>query len=306
MLFLSNIDLQRTRKIRRSYLSLRLCLLIIINLCWSGQCLADTPVYITIPQDVLTDYNTFVAGRDIASIQHYGGPGARRDVIELVLLQQALLLGGFNQPLTMDIEQSYLRGLRNIAEGRDITSAGLVWNNDITTLGDSVYTSRALVHDGEFLIGLYTSPKNATALATKTREELIELRAVTSAQWQPDLAALQQVGVKRILLTPSWVNMVRMIEAGRADITIAPFQSTPGMAFEVAGGATMVPIPGIKLCLHGSRHWPVSRQHPQGKAFFEALERGLAELEKNGTVKRAYRECGFFHPDVEQWKLLNP
>jgi hypothetical protein len=305
MLFAPNSDVEYAPKIRVSQHAISFYLAIFISLLWSVYCEAADPVGITITQDILVDYNTFVAKRDVASIQQYSGPGARRDVIELVLLQQALLLGGFNQPIVMHPEQNYLRGLRNIAEGQDITSAGLVWKDDITALGNSVYISRPIVHDGEFVIGLYTSPKNTTALSAKTREDLIELRAVTSAQWRPDFNALTQLGVKQILLTPSWVNMVRMVEAGRADMTIAPFQPTPGMAFEASGG-TMIPIPGVKLCLHGSRHWPVSKEHPQGKAFFEALERGLEQLEKTGTIQRAYRECGFFHPDVAEWKLLNP
>lgn len=94
-----------------------------------------------------------------------------------------------------------------------------------------------------------------------------------------------------------------MIEAGRADITLAPFQSTPDMSIKV--GATMLyPIIGIKIAFAGSRHWPVSRKHPEGKAFYEALERGLTELESKGTIQQAYRECGVFHPEVEHWALL--
>jgi hypothetical protein len=67
-----------------------------------------------------------------------------------------------------------------------------------------------------------------------------------------------------------------------------------------------VPIPGIKAALPGSRHWPVSKKHPQGEEIFNALVRGIEALEKQNIIQRAYEECGFFHPEINSWALLNP
>jgi len=116
---------------------------------------------------------------------------------------------------------------------------------------------------------------------------------------------LKELGFKHITYSPNWVNMVRMIEADRADITLAPFQTTPDMSIPV-NDVTLYPVKNVKVAISGSRHWPVSRKHPLGAAFYQALERGLAELEAKGVIQQAYRECGFFHPDVTQWTLLKP
>jgi hypothetical protein len=77
------------------------------------------------------------------------------------------------------------------------------------------------------------------------------------------------------------------------------------MLVEISG-IKLVPIKGIKIAFAGSRHWPVSRKHPQGQAFYEAMERGLSYMEAHGIIQQAYLECGFFHPDIAKWTVLNP
>ena len=68
---------------------------------------------------------------------------------------------------------------------------------------------------------------------------------------------------------------------------------------------TLVPLLGKKLKLKGSRHFAISKRHPQSKKISEFLEKGVAELRENGLIEKAYRESGFFHKDVEGWELLN-
>jgi hypothetical protein len=267
--------------------------------------LAAAESIIAVNEDILPDYYRFLEGRQPDAINYYGGPGARRDVIELVLLQQALHLGGFAQPVRLQAEQSYLRSLRDIADGRFITSAGLAWQSDIANQPDAFYMTHALVKDGEFLVGVYTTPGNRKALAAGQQSDISRLTAITSSQWKTDIKTLAELGIHHPLFSPNWVNMVRMLAAGRADILLAPFQQTPDMSITV-NGITLVPIPGVKVALAGSRHWPVSRKHPDGLAFYQALEKGLTKLEERGLVRQAYSDCGFFHPAIADWRQLNP
>ncbi len=284
------------------FFGLRLCgLLLGLFASW----LAAAAPIIAVNEDILPDYYRFLQGRSPDEVSYYGGPGARRDVIELVLLQQAVRLGGFTREIQLQAEQSYLRSLRDIADGRFITSAGLVWQSDIAGQSDAYYTSRALVKDGEFIVGIYTSPANHKALAAGEQTAISRLTAVTSSQWKTDIKTLAELGIHHPILSPSWVNMVRMLAAGRADISLAPFQQTPDMSITV-GGIKLVPVPGVKVALSGSRHWPISRKHPDGQAFYEALEKGLILLEERGVIRQAYSDCGFFHPAIVDWKLLNP
>jgi len=266
---------------------------------------ADEPVLVAVNYDLPADYLRFLNGRDPLSIKTYSGDGARRDVIEIVLLMQALHLGGFKTPVELHVEPSYLRILRGVADGQFISSGALMWKTDIDMLERAYLISRPVVKHGEFIVGIYTGAKKQKHLNNMDPSRLKNLNVVTSSQWQSDVQTLKDLGFKNITYSPNWVNIARMIEANRADITLAPFQTTPDMSIAV-NDVTLYPIKGVTVAISGSRHWPVSRKHPLGDAFYQALERGLTELDDKGIIKQAYRECGFFHPGVAQWKLLNP
>lgn len=266
---------------------------------------ADDAIVIAVNDDIPQDYYRFLHGRDPMEVQKFSGDGARRDIVELVLLMQALRLGGFTQPIELRIEPSYLRILRGIADGRFISSGALMWKTDIDMLPDAFFATRPLVKEGEFIVGIYTTLKNQKALSSLTPQNIRELNVVTNPQWKSDVQTLKNLGFEHITYSPNWVNMARMIEAGRADVTLAPFQTTPNMYIAV-GDVTLYPLRGVKVAIAGSRHWPISRKHSLGEAFYKALESGIAQLEAKGTIQKAYRECGFFHPEIAQWTLLEP
>lgn len=264
---------------------------------------ANEAVILAVNDDIPQDYQRFLAGRDPMDVKHYSGDGARRDIIELTLLMQALRLGGFTKPVELRIEPSYLRILRGVADGRFISSGALMWKADIDELRPALIASRPLLKEGEFVVGIYTTQKNHAAFNSLPPKMLRELNVVTNAQWKSDVRTLKDLGFNRITYAPNWTNMVRMIEAGRAQITLAPFQASDNMITAV-GDLKLYPLQGVKVAISGSRHWPISQKHTDGHAFYEALERGLSQLEATGTIQRAYHECGFFHPEVKNWALL--
>ena len=254
--------------------------------------------------DIKNDYQLFLANRTPEEISFFGGPHARRDVAELILMQQALALGGFKRQIKFIDEENYFRSIRNVAEGKTLSISGTIWLQDLNQVKDRVFISPAVVREGEFLVGLYTSPNNQRALNSKTLAELSQLKAVSSRQWKPDLQALQTLGFHKIMYTPNWVNMARMLNVGRVDITLAPFGRSPDLHINV-DNIKLVPIPGVKVIIAGSRHWPISQKHPYGAEFDAALSKGIRLLREQGTIERAYRESGFFHPEVADWTLLN-
>ena len=277
-----------------------ICGLLITYLCHAGNTITAA-----VDEDIIADYQLFIGDRDPITIEHFGGPGARRDVIEIVLLQQALHLGGFNGKVVFRPENSYLRILKLLTDGQIPISGALMWREDIKPYSEHLFKTAALVKEGEFIAGLYTRQDNNRALNANTREKVSELSAASNDHWKPDIEALRSLGINRIHYSTYWVQIVRMVVARRADITLAPFQSNPGMKVQVED-LELVPIPGVKVALPGSRHWPVSKKHPQGREIFTALEKGIALLEQKNIIQRAYEECGFFHEGVKNWKLLNP
>lgn len=265
---------------------------------------AQPTASIAVLPDIHQDYRLFLGDRTPDTVDFYGGNYARRDVIELILMQQALALGGFKKPLRFVDEENYFRSIRNVLDGKTLTISGTIWYEDLAGQTNKLHISPPIVRDGEFIVGIYTSPKNQLAQASKTLAQLNQLKVVTSRQWKPDLTTLESLGFNNIMYTPNWVNMVRMINAGRVDLTLSPFEMNPAKAI-VVEGIQLVPIEGVKIAINGSRHWPVSKTHPLGDEFYSALVKGIEQLRSAGTIERAYRECGFFHPDLTEWKLLN-
>lgn len=270
-----------------------------------SMAIASTTIVAAVDEDIITDYHLFVGERDPLLIDYYGGPGARRDVIEIVLLQQALALGGFKEKVTLRPENSYLRILKLVADGDVALSGALKWREDIKLYSTHLFKTKAVVKEGEFIAGLYTRADNQRALQSDTIEKIRNLSAASNNHWKADIKTLKELGIKKIHISTYWVQIVRMVVAQRADVTLAPFQVNPDMKVMV-DGLELVPIPGIKVALPGSRHWPVSKTHPLGEEIFNALARGIEELERKGIIQRAYEECGFFHPEVKDWQLLNP
>lgn len=281
--------------------SLYLCLTAFLG---SLLCHADDAVIVAVHEDIPADYRKFLQGRAPINVHSFNTEGARRDIVELTLLMQALHLGGFNKPIELRTESSYLRLLRGVADGRFISTGALVWRNDIDALQPALKASHALIKQGEFVVGLYTTQKNLKHLSELKASRFNQLNVVTNSHWKSDIQTLKDLGFTRITYSPNWTNIARMIEAGRAEITLAPFQTSGNMVIDVED-VRLYPIKGLKVAISGSRHWGISRKHPDSEAFHQALERGLTMLESKGTIARAYRECGFFHPDVTQWTLLN-
>lgn len=267
--------------------------------------IAEQTIVAVVDEDIIADYQLFVGERDPLLIDYFGGPGARRDVIEIVLLQQALALGGFKEKVTLRPENSYLRVLKLVADGHVALPGALMWREDIKPYASHLFKTKAIVKEGEFIAGLYTRADNQRALQANTLEKVSHLSAASNNHWNADVKTLASLGIRKIQFSTYWVQIVRMVVANRADVTLAPFQVNPDMKVMV-DGLELVPIRGIKVALPGSRHWPVSKKHPKGKAIFDALVRGIEELEKKNIIQRAYEECGFFHPQVKDWVLLNP
>lgn len=262
----------------------------------------QSPALVGMERDIARDYRRFLAGRDPLSVTDYTGEFSRRDVVEVALFFQALAFGGYHLELDLDPGDSYRRIVQQVGVAKTVASGPLVWREDVH---DSRYfISEAIVRPGEFVVGLYTSPDNQKALKARSLDDLKSLSAVSSHHWRADWRVLKTLPMKSVYDTFLWSTMVRMVWAGRADFTLAPFQTGPDMAIEI-DDLKLVPIPGIKLALEGSRHWVVSRQHPEGSKVFSALEVGIAQLRQRGLIAKAYRDSGFYNNQVRDWALLN-
>jgi len=259
---------------------------------------------VSIYADVLADYHSFLDGRNPVEIKDYSGDKARRDVIEVVLFQQALALGGLDASLEMRVLPTYLRTQKELRKGSIAATTTTLWLNDLEQIKDAILITDALVEEGMFEAGLYTSTKNTKALNAKTIHDVRQLTAISNRNWRADWETLQALNLKSLTHTQHWEIMVKNVDQLRVDFLLAPFQPTESMQLSV-DDVVLMPIPGMKVGLVGSRHFAISKNHPHGHIVSEALAKGLRILRANGIIEKAYVESGFFNQTAKKWERID-
>ncbi len=254
-----------------------------------------------IPEDVYHDLRLFLNGRKPAKIQNFSGKHSRRDVVEPILLVQALAHAAPELRVQfVPLESSHDRRLDLIKRGiYDFTST-TVWGIDM----EDTYLSTPLINKGEFVAGIYVSPDNKKALNAKNLNDIRQLTFVSSKKWTVDWTTLTDLSVKALYHVAKWKHMPKMVSSKRADALLAPFQSNDKLLLHTDEG-NLIPVQGVKLGLKGTRHIAVADNRVENVNLKEALNRGLDHLRKFGTIQRAYEESGFFNIHVKDWLLIN-
>ncbi|NIY75005.1 hypothetical protein HED22_05060 [Thalassospira sp. HF15] len=258
---------------------------------------------VVVADDVLVDYDLFLDGRDPIDVAAFDGKHSRRDVVEVVLLQQALRRGGWLGEITLLPGGNYARMLQLLADGEADLTGSSTWRTDIENRAAKIAPSRAVIQQGRFEAGFYMLADNPKRLKVKNLRGLRLLRGVSNRQWIPDWQTLAKIHLADLIHVPSWELMVQFVAEDRADFLLAPFQPGPDMAL-VVNGTRMLPIPEYKIALDSSRHFAVTRVTPYSKDLVNALDQGLRELERIGRIEQAYRQSGFFHPAVADWTMI--
>ncbi len=264
--------------------------LLALCLCLPMAALAES-LRVVVTPDVLADYQRLLGERSPLAMTRFQGPGARRDVVEVILLQQALARGGLPATVEFLTAPTYRRMLALVADGHADVSGSSVWGSDIDDNAARLQASSALVSDGQFIAGFYRAPGAGHLDASIRQGRWQGLTAVSSRDWRPDWLALQRLALRHVYDAAEWPLMVRMVGAGRADFLLAPLPGagSPDIRLD---GIQLVPVDGTCLVLPGSRHYALGR-HAAGNRLRQSLERGLELLRSQGLVRRAYLEAGF-------------
>ena len=229
-----------------------------------------------------------------------------RETTEVILVHQALRLGGVRAPITIEPLNATgpQRFLQKLANGQATIMGESLWLSDIERAGNQVTASSSIIADGRFLVGIYTHPNNQKALQTKSLQDLKQLRFVSNRNWANDWRTLESLEVKTLYSANYFKSMLHMVRAGRADALLSAFPSTHTLIREHEGNG-LIPIANIRIALRGSRHFAVSMSHSNSQRLFAALERGLTQLRQQGKIEQAYQESGFYHPATQNWPILN-
>lgn len=274
----------------------------LLGVVLAGTALAAQPVIVGVTGDdplaklgkVFKDAN----GCENIKSYDFSAQSFGRSYIEIILSCQALKLGGYAGEFKMVNTENYNRTIAQAAEGKVTMPSSTLWSEDLDE--KLFYKTKPLLADGEIVAGVFVLSSKLKSYNVKTKEDLKKLKGVTDKNWVKDWATMTAIGGE-VIDAP---NMTLMIQGGRADYTFTTFNSSPTLEVEW-DGVTLAPLPGVKVYLHGERSLAVSRAAPNGKEVFDALNKGIETMRKNGTINRAWRESGFINKRTASWTALN-
>lgn len=240
-----------------------------------------------LPDNDYQRYLSYTAGRDPLDLDKLPRQGLSRHLMELLVFQNALVLGGcqcrirFQPYATLTTNARTLVDLR---EGRLLASPVAGFRTDSRVLGE-VHVSDPVLDDDAFKVGIYTHESRADLLAITDPAAVRRLTFVAVESWETDLRVLAEKKLKHVKAV-NWMSALKMLEAGRADAILQPFSNRDDMSFdEPALGLRFKPIPGMKMNFGHGRYYFVSRHHPDGAWFIERMNAGLRRLEADGRLK---------------------
>lgn len=255
--------------------------------------------------DVYEEYLCLVDNRELMLIDDYSGKCSKRVTVEIILIQQMLALGGFQQPFKLEPGYYNLKERKLIKSGLLLVSVDSVWHSEAQAMKEFAYISPPIIRAGEFVAGFYTISTNEEILATKTLAELRELTIVSSKNWTNDWQALQQAKFTKVYHEPIWTSQAKMVEQKLADVMLIAFSNDEQMSY-LFWNKLYKPIPNFFLRLSESRHIIISKKHPLGKQAYEALVKGMEILRARGTITKAYEQSGLFNKNIKSWQQANP
>ncbi len=221
---------------------------------------------------------------------------------EFLLFCQALRIGGLDAELNAQGSPAYIRLVRELKNAHLSALGFAVWAHDVDE--KHFYVTRPLLRAGDFVKGLYALPGNKKALAVTHKSQLKHFTVAANPNWFLDKATINCLGLQPVS-APNYVSMFRIVAAKRADFVLVTFPQTQDLTItDREAGISLVPVPHIKIVLREALHFVVSKSHPRGLEVFNALQKGLAVLEKDGTVAYVYETLGFFNPVIKDWDAI--
>ncbi|MBQ4861456.1 hypothetical protein J8L98_07100 [Pseudoalteromonas sp. MMG013] len=278
-------------------------ILVLLSLFPNAYGNSDKHVQMYIRDDVYNDYVRFLDGRSPLEITDFRGGYIRRDVVDMILVQQALLLGGFNKSFIYQTGNVNFRNTSLLRQGKLLLSFDSYWLADAQAEKKDVFISDAVIEEGEYFAGIYYAPNNASVEKIEQINDLKDLSAVSTPRWRTDWQTLSLLPLQRLAVEHEWVAQAHMVSRKWVDFMLMPLMPSKGNEYKLEGIHLIAHKKWIVLLL-GSRHFVVSRHHVDGERAFKALQIGLALLRQQGAIKKAYLQAGFT-PDLTKFKILN-
>ncbi|MEQ2352868.1 hypothetical protein [Pseudoalteromonas piscicida] len=285
------------RRTKRSYL-------FAFVLSFAGVLNASEALNVFIRDDVLADYQRFIGERDVTKITDFSGQYLRRDVVDMVIAQQALQKGGFDKAFIFTPGFVSFRESNLLEKGEQLLHFDSYWKADLENKGRLLFISEPVIQKGQYFAGIYHGIDNQKVKQLKEEQGLTQLTSVSNPKWQTDWQTLESLPLKQLYAEPDWMSQARMVSKGWVDFMLMPLMPKLDNRF-VLEDVELIANEHLVVLLNDSRHFAVSRLHPEGERAFAALQKGLAILREQGRITSAYQQAGLI-PDLKKYQVVNP
>ncbi|MEJ6475053.1 hypothetical protein [Pseudoalteromonas piscicida] len=272
--------------------------------CFTSVTSASEAINVFIRDDVLADYQRFVGEREVTSISDFSGQYLRRDVVDMVIAQQALKIGGFDREFTFSPGFVSFRESNLLEKGEQLLHFDSYWLADLVDKGRLLFISAPVIKKGQYYAGIFHGPNNLAVKQLKDPAELKQFTAVSSPKWRTDWQTLTSLSLKQLFAEPEWISQARMVSKGWVDFMLMPLIPNLDNHF-VLSEVDLVANKHLIVLLNDSRHFAVSKLHPEGERAFAALQKGLGILRAQGHITKAYEQAGLI-PDLTKYQVVNP
>ncbi|AOT09008.1 hypothetical protein [Pseudoalteromonas luteoviolacea] len=277
--------------------------LLIFSSC--SHSLASDIIAVPVNRDIFSYAQTILDNRSIKDVSPdiFDHPLCQRDVVDLIVIQRALIEGKADVTLQFFMIDHEEREEILLQAGMSIISVDTLWLSQAKALNNSVFISSPIIRKGEYYAGVYTSEKRADILSQKIQQDFSQVTVISNKAWTVDWSTLMQLKPKQLFNESDWTIMARLVSNEWVDIMLIPFNNqTP---FRYTGkGYTVKAIKGIKVALQDSRHFVISKKHPDSQAIFNSLELGIKQLRASKFIEESYRKCGFLNILVDKWREI--
>ncbi|GLQ32001.1 hypothetical protein [Litoribrevibacter albus] len=178
-----------------------------------------------------------------------------------------------------------------------------MWESDFD---ESVYKSAPFIRKGEFEKGIYTTADSDLHKGTCDLAILQKLAPLTENSWGTDIEVLNHMQFKTIHTASRYNLLFKMLNKKRADFILLEFSSESTTLAHRDPSGDLYPVEGIKVVFPFSRHFMVSKKHSHGQRIYNALQKGLKILRKNGTIEKALYQSKLKLERVKDWKVIYP
>ncbi|MGH1371484.1 MAG: hypothetical protein ACRBBW_05585 [Cellvibrionaceae bacterium] len=254
---------------------------------------------VLIPPDVLNDYKSLVGERAPASLRDFRGNSSRREVVEVILLLQALDAGDYSHDIRLRTSPSEAQSMRLLAAGQANLLGTTSWKQSLDKFESRIRPSFTVIRSGEYQFGLY----GCRGQQLGATPDLSEISVVANKEKSIVWSALQQAGFKSLDYFETSEARARMVCLARVQATVSEFPSSSNLDIR-RGGFTLAPFDGVKLVVDASRHYAISTSAASSEAVTLAVNRGLKIIRRNGAVRRALLQSGLHHPKAKNWRKV--